>query len=100
MRVNTVEDEIIREIAEEKKLPYKHVRDIVFNGQSGFTRSVISSGSFNSVRWPGFGTFKVKPKYAMVSEHMKGLAPVFREIFKQRILNGSVFENKWKKIKR
>ena len=98
MNIETVEEDLMKEVASEMRLPYKTVRDIVINGQNAFVASVISSGSFNSVRMPFLGTFKIRPKYALVSEQMKQLDPISREILKQRIQNGSVFERHYEKI--
>ena len=98
MRNDTVEDIIMREVAEELGMSLREVRDMVVNGQSAYTKHIIESGTFMNVRWIGLGTFKLRPKYAMVKEHMKGLSPAFKHIFKQRIQNGSVFERKWNTI--
>lgn len=70
---NPVNDELYREVAENMDLPVKVVKDIIVNGQSKFTASIMSSGTFGSVRWPYLGVFKAKVKVANILNYMKGL---------------------------
>jgi hypothetical protein len=94
--VDPVEDEIMKEISADLDIPYSVVRDVVINGQSGFTKHVIESGGYNSVRWPKFGIFKLKAKFMLVKKHMRGLSIIDRKITKYRIKQGLVFERKKK----
>jgi len=94
--VDPVEEEIMKEISADLDIPYNIVRDVVINGQSGFTKHVIETDGYNSVRWPKFGIFKLKHKFMMVNKHMKGLNPLYRKIVKDRIKQGLVFERKKK----
>ena len=94
--VDPVEEEIMKEISVDLDIPYNTVRDVVINGQSGFTKHVIESDGYNSVRWPKFGIFKLKHKFMLVNKHMKGLNPFYRKIEKDRIKKGLVFERKKK----
>ena len=89
--VDSVEEELMKEVAVELDLPYNVVKDIIINGQSGFTKHTMESGGYNSVRWPKFGTFKLKTKFMLVKKHMKGLSSVQRRIFKRKIKDGLVF---------
>ncbi len=98
MPKETVDQEIMAEVAKELGIPKSIIKDVIVDGQSAFTKHIIERGHFEGVRWPYLGSFQVKAKYASVKIHMKGMAPVFRAIFQQRILNGSVFEKKFKSV--
>ena len=90
----TVEDAILKEVAEELKIPYSFVRDIVLNGQSGFTKHIMESPNYDSVRWPKMGLFKLKEKHMLVKKHMKGMPAISRKIFREVIKNNSHFKKK------
>ena len=92
--VKTVEEEIMKEISADTGIPYSMVKDIIINGQSGFTKHVIESGGYNSVRWPKFGTFKLKHRFMMVRKHIEGLNPVYKDLFKKAVKEGKVFDKK------
>ncbi len=94
--VDPVEEEIMKEISADLDIPYNIVRDVIINGQSGFTKHVIESGGYNSVRWPRFGVFKLKAKFMLVRKHMEGLKAIDRKIMKERIKKGLVFDRKKK----
>jgi hypothetical protein len=90
----TVEEDILKEVAHELNIPYSLARDIVVNGQSGFTKHIMESPNYDSVRWPKIGVFKLKEKHMMVKKHMQGMSAVSRKIFRQVIKNNSPFKEK------
>lgn len=94
--VESVEEEIMKEISADMDIPYSVVRDVVINGQSGFTKHIMESDGYNSVRWPRFGIFKLKDKFMLVKKHMKGLGKVQRRIYRKKIKAGLVFDRKKK----
>ena len=77
-------ESLIKEVAEELDLPIVQVKEIILNGQSKFTASVMKSNSFDGVRWPYLGKFTAKVKAAQVLKHLKGLTPIQREFFLSR----------------
>lgn len=83
----TKENEIIKEVAKELDFPEDIVKSIYFEGLSKFTASVMKSGTFDSVRWPHFGIFKVKPKLMMIRRYQKGLNKQQRKMFIEYIKN-------------
>ena len=95
--VPSVEDLIMKEISADLDIPYSMVRDIVINGQAGFTKHVMESGQYNGVRWPYFGAFKVKAHHVQVKKYMQGSDRVHREIMRIRIAEGHVFPRKFEK---
>ena len=94
--VPTVEEEIIKEVAAEMDLSYKQARDIIINGQGAFTKHVMESGMYNSVRWPYLGTFRVKIKRMQIRKYMEGLLPIYRHIYRQQIKHGYIFPSRYK----
>lgn len=84
----TVEEEIMKEISADTGIPYNVVKDIVINGQSAFTKHVIESGGYNSVRWPMLGMFKLKHKFMMIKKHMLGMPTIYRKLYQKRIKQG------------
>ena len=92
--VDTVEEEIMKEISADTGIPYNVVKDIVINGQSGFTKHVIESGGYNSVRWPKLGTFKLKHKFMLVKKHMTKMAPIYKKMYRKSIKEGKIFDHK------
>lgn len=90
----TIEDEVLKEVAEEMGMPYNQVRDIVINGQSGFTKHIMESDGLGSVRWPKIGLFKLKEKHMMVKKHMYGMPDISRKIYREVIKNNSPFKKK------
>ena len=85
----TVEEEVMQEVADELQLPFSFVKDVVVNGQSAFTAYVMKSRTFDSVRWPRFGIFEVKPWQLVIESYKKGLSKIQREIFNHQIKNGN-----------
>jgi len=77
----TIEADVMREISKEMDIPYSIVKDVVINGQSAFTKHVMENGGYGSVRWPGFGLFRLKHKFMLVNKHMKGLTPIVKKVF-------------------
>lgn len=90
----TVEDEIMKEISAEMNIPYNSVRDIIVGGQSAFTKNIMESANYDSVRWPKLGVFKLKEKHMMVKKHMFGMPSISRKIFREVIKNNSPFKKK------
>ncbi len=91
--VDTVEEEIMKEISADTGIPYNMIKDIVINGQSAFTKHVIESGGYDSVRWPLLGTFKLKYKFMLVKKHINGMAPIYKKMYRNLIKAGKVFTN-------
>lgn len=83
---NTV---IIREVALELGLPIETVKQII-GAQSEFTKKIIESNSFDSVRWPYLGVFKSKPKEVQMINHLKGLSPEQQKEFKMAVRTGKI----------
>ena len=92
--VETVEEEIMKGISADMDLPYSTVKDIIINGQSGFTKHVIESGGYNSVRWPLLGTFKLKHRFMLVKKHMSGMPKVYQKMYRKMIHDGKIFNFK------
>jgi hypothetical protein len=90
----TVEEELIKEVALEMDISYNLARDIIINGQSAFTKHIMESPNYDSVRWPKIGVFKLKEKHMMVKKHMKGMSEISRKIFREVIKNNSPFKKK------
>ena len=90
----TVEEELIKEVAVELDVSYSMARDIIVNGQSGFTKHIMESANYDSVRWPKIGIFKLKEKHMLVKKHMLGMQAISRKIFREVIKNNSPFKKK------
>jgi hypothetical protein len=88
----------MKEVAEELQIPYNQVRDIVIGGQSAFTKHTMECEEFNSIRWPNFGTFRVKPYNVMVKKQMHGLEGIYRKLYRIQIKNGNVFPQRFKRV--
>ena len=88
----------MKEVAEELQIPYNQVRDVVIGGQSAFTKHVMECEEFNSVRWPNFGTFRVKARNVMIKKHMAGLSNIYRKLYRIQIKNGNVFPQRFKRV--
>ena len=97
LTVDSVEEEIMKEISADMDIPYSIVKDVVVNGQTGFTKHVMESGGYGSVRWPRFGVFKLNTKYMLIKKHMQGLSPVARKFYRNKIKSGLVFKKNIKK---
>jgi hypothetical protein len=93
----TVEEKIMKEMSADMGIPYNKIRDVVINGQSGFTKHVIESGGYDSVRWPLFGIFKLKEKHLLVRDHMKGMSKMYQQMFRRGLGKGHIFDLKKKK---
>lgn len=78
---------VLREVATELGLHVEIVKAIV-SSQSYFTKQVMESNTFDSVRWPYFGVFKSKPKEVQILSHLRGLTPDQQRIFKQLVRSG------------
>jgi len=91
LTVESVEEEIMKEISADMDIPYNVVKDVIVNGQSGFTKHIIESGGYNSVRWPRFGIFKLNTKFMLIKKHMQGLSTVHRKVYRKKIKSGLVF---------
>lgn len=86
----------MKEISADTGIPYSTVRDIIINGQSGFTKHTMESGGYNSVRWPKLGTFKMKHRYMLIRKHMEGMNPFYQDIYRKLVDSGKVFKFKGK----
>lgn len=56
-----LQNEILEKLARKHNIPKSKVREAAGH-QSKFTSEIIKSGTYGSVRWPGFGVFKPAPK--------------------------------------
>jgi len=84
--VNTI---VIKEVATYLGLTVEQVKQIV-TCQSEYTKEVMESGSFDSVRWPYLGIFKSKPKEVQMLSHLKGLTKEQAEEFKKAVRTGKI----------
>ena len=89
----TCNQEIYTEVAEELGLSIKLVKSIIEEGQSKFTATVMKSNTFNNVRWPYAGIFKVKPKAVQIVNHVQGLNETQRKQFIKNLKDGKVYKN-------
>lgn len=87
---------ILREVASELGLPLETVKDIV-NFQSEYTKEVMESNSFDSVRWPYLGVFKSKPKEVQMINHLRGMTPEQQAEFKKAVRTKQIILNQWEK---
>lgn len=88
---NTV---ILKEVSQELGMDLKTVRDIV-NSQSEYTKHIMESESFDSVRWPYLGVFKSKPKEVQMINHLRGMSPEQQLEFKKAVRTGRIKFNHW-----
>lgn len=86
----------IVEVAKELGLTTKVVKEIV-DSQSEYTRIVMESGSFDSIRWPYLGIFKSKPKEIQMINHLKGMTPEQANDFKKAVRTGKIRLDLWNK---
>lgn len=88
---------IAKEVSTELGLPQDTVKQIL-NIQSEYTKEVMESNSFDSIRWPYLGVFKSKPKEIMIINYIKGMTPEQAKEFKLAIRTGKLklTEDKWK----
>lgn len=87
-KIESVEEEVMKEVAQELGIKLSVVRDMVINGQSKFTAKVISSGTWDSVRWPRLGIFKVKPKHVQATMYKRGMNKYQKKIFEMEVRLG------------
>lgn len=84
--INTI---IIKEVATYLGLSTEQVKQII-TCQSEYTKEVMESGSFDSIRWPYLGIFKSKPKEVQMLSHLKGLNKEQAEEFKKAVRTGKI----------
>lgn len=87
---------IEKEVSEELGLPLHIVKKIVAT-QSEFTKNVIESGTFDSVRWGLLGVFKSKPKEVQIINHLKGMNEDQAREFRKAVRTGKIRFNLWEK---
>lgn len=85
---------IAREVAEELGLPLAAVLQII-NVQSEYTKVIMSSNTFDSVRWCYLGVFKSKPKEVQMINHLKGMTPEQQREFKIAVRTRKIKLNHW-----
>lgn len=85
-------EKAIQEVAEELGVDRKLVAKIV-DTQSQYTKKIMESGTFDSIRWPYFAVFKVNPKKIQIINHLKGLSPEQQKQFKKDIKDGKVYQD-------
>jgi len=91
-------DVCIWEVAKELGLPVATVKKMVA-AQSEYTKVVMESDSFDSIRWPYLGVFKSKPKEVQMINHLKGMDPIQASEFKRMVRTGKIRLNLWEKKK-
>lgn len=86
------------EVSQELGLPLSTVKKIVA-AQSGYTKEIIESGTFDSVRWPYLGRFSAKHKMVQMINHIKGMSAEQAIQFKKDVKAGRIKFNWWEKKK-
>ena len=86
--LESIENEVMKEVARELDLPLRTVKDMVINGQSAFTAHIMKSNTFHGVKWPFFGTFKVKPKKVQIDRYKMGMTKQQKKLFVESIKRG------------
>jgi hypothetical protein len=79
-----INDELYKDVAKEFDISPKIVKDIIVNGQSKLTTSIMANNTFDSIRWPYIGVFKAKIKVANILNYMKGLTPEQKKFFQDQ----------------
>ena len=78
----------MKQVAAELNIPYNVVKDVIINGQSAYTKHIIRTSNYGSVRWPYFGLFKLKTKQLLYAKHTKGMnheaVKVYRDVIQKR----------------
>lgn len=90
---------VMKEVAQELGVDLKVVREII-KTQSEYTKLVMESDSYDSVRWPYLGVFKSKPKEVQMINHLRGMTPEQQEDFKKAVRTGRIKLNTWEKKKK
>lgn len=80
---------ILKEVAVELGLKVEEVKSII-DTQSEFTKEVMESNTYDSIRWPYLGVFRSKPKEIQILNHLKGLSKEQGEQFKKDIRTGKI----------
>lgn len=81
----TCEEDVMKDVAEELGVDIDQVRDIVVGGQSEFTATAIRSQVLENVRWPYFGTFKIKATVMQKMVYYRGINKDFMNWFSNAI---------------
>lgn len=89
----------IVEVAQELGLDIKVVKAIV-DSQSEYTKVVMESNSFDSVRWPYFGVFRSKPKEIQMLSYLRGMTPEQQKDFKKAVRTKQIILAPWELEKR
>lgn len=89
---------VIKDTALELGLPIQDVKNIIWC-QAEFTKEIMESNTFDSVRWPFFGIFKSKPKEVQMINHLRGMTPEQQEEFKWKVKTRQIILNHWEKKK-
>jgi len=85
---------ILKEVAEELGLPLSTVKAMV-NAQSEYTKIVMESDTYDSIRWPYLGVFKSKPKEVQMINHLRGMTPEQQKEFKIAVRTKRIKLNHW-----
>ena len=85
---------VMKEVADELGLPLEAVKNII-SSQSEYTKVVMESDTFDSIRWPYLGVFKSKPKEVQMINHLKGMNPEQATEFKKLVRTGKIKLNHW-----
>ena len=72
----------------------KVVKDVILNGESRCTVVIMTSNTFDGVKWPYLGTFKAKHKAVQILNHMRGLSHIQKKFFLTALRAGKYKEEK------
>lgn len=86
----------LREVSEELGLSINIVRKMV-SSQFEYVKTVMESGTFDSVRLGYLGVFKSKPKEVQMINHLKGMNEEQAREFKKAVRTGKIKFNLWEK---
>lgn len=88
----------LKEVSLELGLPLETVKAMV-NTQSEYTKVVMESNSYDSIRWIYLGVFKSKPKEIQMINYLRGMTPFQQSEFKKAVRTGKIRLNQWEKTK-
>lgn len=92
----TCNEQVLNEVAKELGLDIKLVKSII-DSQSEYTKNIMESNSFDSIRWPYFGVFKSKPKEVQMLSYLAGMTPEQQRDFKRAVRTKQIILNHWEK---
>lgn len=85
---DTINEVLYKEVALELGVSEKVVQDVINNGESKCTASIVTSNTFDGVKWPYMGSFKAKHKAVQILNYLKGLNEIQRGFFLDALKTG------------